>query len=156
MKVRPQRISVEDRTLAHCVSCSDWFGSARAAARPPAARRCPSFVSVIQLFHLGCPAASQGARIKPRAQQLPIYLLLLTEERNKQKISKLEPCLVLHVLPSLKVPSVSRNLFFSFFFFTFVVKGLCFSSAEHLCLDFKGKRQHFWSTGQRRTRRRCK
>lgn len=49
---------------------------------------------LIQLFNLRCPAASRGARIKPRAQQLPVFL------SGCQEIANLEKC---HVLLLLKV-----------------------------------------------------
>lgn len=113
---------------------------------PPAP--CCEELLAIQLFHLRCPAASQGAHIKRRAQQLPIFLGCC-QKRN------LELCLVLHVLGLQKVSSVRRHLFFLFSLHHRSVKDV-FSSVAHSCLDFKRKRRHFQSTGQRRTRRSCK
>lgn len=58
---------------------------------------------VIQLFNLRCPAASRGAHIKPRAQQLPIFLSCCQEITKKRKKKKLEACHMLHGLNLLKV-----------------------------------------------------
>lgn len=79
---------------------------------------CCAVLLAIQLFHLRCPAASRGAHIKRRAQQLPIFLGCCQKK-------KLEPCLVLHALRLQKVSSVRRHLF-SYFPFITAASRTCF------------------------------
>lgn len=105
--------TTESSPTRRCVSCSDRFGSLRAAAP------CCEELLAIQLFHLRCPAASQGAHIKRRAQQLPIFLGCCQKK-------KLEPCLVVHVLRLQKVSSVRRHLFFFYFPFITGASRTCF------------------------------